>query len=134
MCRKKHLWKSQTPWAIWFFWYFMNIEFLSLVFLLCTKKWLCSKSIHEKPLLASPSGPTIQAVSVKWYPRNVVPKTYLQSWQKFQVSVKFWLCSKQIISPWNIPEELDISKVFGFFHGYFVNTNLFCHLYTSSND
>ena len=35
----------------------------------------------KKNLLASPSGPTIQAVSVKWYPRNFVPKT-------FQVSVK----------------------------------------------
>ena len=25
-------------------------------------------------------------------------------------------------------------KVFGFFHGYFVNTDLFCHFYTSIND
>ena len=25
-------------------------------------------------------------------------------------------------------------KVFGFFHGYFINTDFFCHFYTSSND
>jgi hypothetical protein len=52
------------------------------------KQILCPENIHEKTLLACPRGPTIQAVSVKWYPRNFVPKTYLQFWQSFQVSVK----------------------------------------------
>ena len=30
----------------------------------------------KKNVLASPSGPTIQAVYIKWYPRNFVPKAF----------------------------------------------------------
>ena len=98
LCRKKNkvlqvsVKKSNTLNYL-IFWYFMNIRYFVTCFFknwqylaLCSsqiKRLIipkCAKKIHvqkvfiKKTLLACPSGPTIQAILVKWYPRNFVQK------------------------------------------------------------
>ena len=103
----------------------------------CTKKWLCSKKFNVqkefiKNLFSLSIGPTIQAVSVKWHPTNFVPKIYLQFWQSFQVSVKFFAMFKTNSMVLKYLRRITQFKVFGIFHRYFVNTDLFCRSHTIS--
>ena len=98
LCRKKNkvlqvsVKKSNTLNYL-IFWYFMNIKSFFTCFFKNLEFWAlcssqikrliipkCAKKIHvqkvfiKKTLLACPSGPTIQAILVKWYPRNFVQK------------------------------------------------------------
>ena len=97
--------------------------------ILCTflHTTVCLKSIQEKILLACLSGPTIQAVSIN-YPKilskklEILSKKLICNFASFQVSVKFWPCSRKNLCTWSIRwfEVWIIHK-----HWFLLNTVIF---------
>ena len=99
--------------------FFKNWQFLALcssqikrlIIPKCAKKWLCSRQSYVLKVWKNPFSLS------KWsnYPssfhnmsQNNIQEIlsqklmYLQFWQSFQVSVKFWPCSRKILCPWSI--------------------------------
>ena len=130
-----------------FFWYFMNILLLvffssqikRLIIPKCTKRWLCSKNSMSKRY--SWKKPFSLA---KWsnYPSSIgkmvskkfCPKNLFAILAKFSSICEILALFKKNSMALKYLKRTGQFQVFGFFHGYFINTDFFCYFYTSSND
>ena len=137
MCRKKHLWKSQTPWAIWFFWYFMNIEFFVTCFLFKSnhkaKMTMFKKYSWKTPFSLSKWSNYPSSIG-KMVSKKCCPTNFFAILAKFSSIYEILAMFKKNSMALKYLKRTGQFKVFGFFHGYFINTDFFCHFYTTSND
>ena len=95
------------------------------------KKVLCLESIHEKILLACSSGPTVQAVSVKFclcpkmVSKKFCPKNLFAILAKFSSICEIFAMFKKNSMSLKYLKRIGYFKVFGLFLGCFINTDFF---------
>ena len=114
----------------WQFWALCSSQIKRLIIPKCTKKFYVQKVfIKKNPFRLS-----------KWsnYPSNIgkeiLSKNLFVILTKFSSICEILAMFKTNSMALKYLRRIRQIKVFGFFHGYFVNTDLFCHFYTSIND
>ncbi len=139
-----------------YFWYFMNIDFFVTCFFQklaifgfvlksdqkanhsqMYKKWLCSKNFMSKRYSwknpSSLSKWSNYSSSIrKMLSKKFCPKNLFAILAKFASICEILAMFKKNSMALKYLKRIGQFKVFGFFHGYFINTDFFCHFYTSA--